>query len=151
MLWAGIFSGVFLLAVLGVIGLYNGLVRLRNYVRNGWAQIDVQLKRRHDLIPNLLETVKGYMHHERETLEAITAARTAAREAGNPGERLQAEGLFDGQHKQPLPPFPVASRNSKKLNGRKVRKVPLPTGNENPRSWRRSSRKEPAAITASSG
>jgi len=64
--------------VMFVIGLYNGLVRLRNEVRNAWSQIDVQLKRRYDLIPNLVETVKGYMSHERETLEAVTRARQQA-------------------------------------------------------------------------
>ena len=56
------------------IGIYNGLVGLRNQVKNAWAQIDVQLKRRYDLIPNLVETVKGYMQHERQTLEAVTSA-----------------------------------------------------------------------------
>lgn len=66
------------LLVLVVIGIYNSLVRLRNQVQNAWSQIDVQLKRRHDLIPNLVETVKGYMQHERETLEAVTKARQQA-------------------------------------------------------------------------
>ena len=61
-----------------VIGVYNSLVRLRNQVDNAWSQIDVQLKRRHDLIPNLVETAKGYMTHERETFEAITEARSRA-------------------------------------------------------------------------
>jgi len=67
-------------AVVGfwVIGAYNGLVRLRNEVKNAWSQIDVQLKRRYDLIPNLVETVKGYMTHERETLEAVVKARQQA-------------------------------------------------------------------------
>ena len=57
------------------ISIYNSLVKLRNQVKNAWSQIDVQLKRRHDLIPNLIETVKGYMTHERDTLENITKAR----------------------------------------------------------------------------
>ncbi len=61
-----------------MVGQYNGLVKLRNRVDNAWAQIDVQLKRRYDLIPNLVETVKGYASHERETLEAVTAARNMA-------------------------------------------------------------------------
>jgi len=76
------------------IGIYNGLIRGRNAVKNAWAQIDVQLKRRFDLIPNLVETVKGYMKHERETLEAITRARTAAQQvaAAGVGERAKAEG-----------------------------------------------------------
>ena len=61
-----------------VVGIYNGLVRARNAYQNAFAQVDVQLVRRHDLIPNLVETAKGYLKHERETLEAVTAARTAA-------------------------------------------------------------------------
>ena len=72
---------------------YNGLVRLRNQVKNAWAQIDVQLKRRHDLIPNLVETVKGYKNFERETLEAVVKARGAAVGAqGGVAERAKAEG-----------------------------------------------------------
>ena len=70
--------GVVLVVVVIVIGIYNGLVRLRNRVKNAYAQIDVQLKRRYDLIPNLVETAKGYMKHERETLEAVTSARNQA-------------------------------------------------------------------------
>jgi LemA protein len=81
-------------AVLAVIGIYNGLVRLRNQVREAWAQVDVQLKRRFDLIPNLMETVKGYMKHERETLEAVTRARAAVQGAGTVGDRSQAEGML---------------------------------------------------------
>lgn len=69
------------LPVLWAIGTYNGLVKLRNRYRNAFAQIDVQLKRRHDLIPNLVETAKGYMNHERETLEAVIQARNAAESA----------------------------------------------------------------------
>lgn len=69
---------VLVLPVLFVIGLYNGLVQLRNRYKNAFAQIDVQLKRRHDLIPNLVESVKAFMQHERETLEAVIQARNAA-------------------------------------------------------------------------
>ena len=69
---------VIVLIIFFIIGIYNSLVRLRNQVKNAWAQIDVQLKRRHDLIPNLVETAKGYMKHERETLENITNARSKA-------------------------------------------------------------------------
>ncbi len=79
-----------------VIGMYNGLVRQRNQVRNAWSQIDVQLKRRHDLIPNLVETAKGYVKHERETLEAVTKARTEAVQAQGVGEQAKAEGKLQG-------------------------------------------------------
>lgn len=80
------------LAVFFVIGIYNSLVRLRNQVDNSWSQIDVQLKRRHDLIPNLVETAKGYMQHERETFQAVTEARSKAMGANNVSEMGQAEG-----------------------------------------------------------
>jgi LemA protein len=78
--------------VLWIVGMYNGLVGLRNRVQNAWSQIDVQLKRRHDLIPNLVETAKGYMTHERETLEAVTKARNLAQQASTPGQAAKAEG-----------------------------------------------------------
>ena len=89
-----IILGVLVLAVLYAVVLYNGLVKSRQLVEEGWSGIDVQLKRRSDLIPNLLETVKGYMGHERETLEAVTNARAAATSAaaGSPAQRAQAEG-----------------------------------------------------------
>jgi LemA protein len=73
------------LAFLYVVAVFNGLVRLRNQKDNAWSQIDVQLKRRHDLIPNLVETVKGYMTHERELLESVTRARSAAVAASGSG------------------------------------------------------------------
>ncbi len=74
------------------IGMYNGLVRARNEVKNSWSQIDVQLNRRHDLIPNLVETVKGYMTHERETLEAVTRARQQAIQvSGDLDEKARVE------------------------------------------------------------
>ena len=91
--------GAAALLLLIFIGLYNGLVRLRNEVKNAWAQIDVQLKRRHDLIPNLVETVKGYMTHERETLESIARARAgavSAQASGQVGQIAQAEGALMG-------------------------------------------------------
>jgi len=84
--------GIVVLLVLAAIGIYNSLVRLRNQVDNAWSQIDVQLKRRHDLIPNLVETAKGYMTHERGTFEAITQARSAAMGARTVSEAAQAEG-----------------------------------------------------------
>jgi LemA protein len=77
-----------------VVGIYNSLIRLRNQVGNAWSQIDVQLKRRHDLIPNLIETAKGYMKHERETFEEITKARSQAMGAKNVGESSKAEGML---------------------------------------------------------
>jgi LemA protein len=86
---------VVLLVVL-VISAFNGLVRLRNRVDNAWAQIDVQLKRRYDLIPNLVETVKGYASHERGTLEAVIQARTAGINAQGPAEQAQAENMISG-------------------------------------------------------
>ncbi len=86
---------VLVLIALWVFGMYNGLVRLRNQVKNAWAQIDVQLKRRHDLIPNLVETAKGYMKHERETLEEITKARNLAVQAGSVAEQGKAESRLN--------------------------------------------------------
>jgi LemA protein len=83
-------------AVAWIIGGYNGLVRLRNQLENAWAQIDVQLKRRHDLIPNLVETVKGYAAHERGTLEAVIQARNMAVAAKGVAERAQAENVLTG-------------------------------------------------------
>jgi len=82
--------------VLFVISMYNSLIQLRNRVKNAWSQIDVQLKRRHDLIPNLLETVKGYMKHEREIMENITKYRSQAIDASTVGQKAQAEGLLSG-------------------------------------------------------
>ncbi|MEW6202067.1 MAG: LemA family protein [bacterium] len=90
MISGAIFIGVIVLVLLFIVGIYNGLVRVRNEVRNAWAQIDVQLKRRHDLIPNLIETAKGYMKHERETLENITKARNLAQQAIGSGVAAQA-------------------------------------------------------------
>jgi len=86
---------IVVVAVLFVIGIYNSLVGLRNQVDNAWSQIDVQLKRRHDLIPNLVETAKGYMQHERGTFEAITQARAAAAGAKTVKDSAAAEGLLE--------------------------------------------------------
>lgn len=82
--------------VVAVIGLYNNLVKLRNMVDNAWAQIDVQLQRRLDLIPNLVETVKGYAAHESGTLEEVTKARTAVMNAPTPEGKMQADGFLAG-------------------------------------------------------
>jgi LemA protein len=92
MLW--IILGVVAVLVVAVVLLYNRLVTFRNRVENAWAQVDVQLKRRYDLIPNLVETVKGYAAHERETFEAVTAARTRAQAAQGPAEQGAAEGIL---------------------------------------------------------
>lgn len=83
------------IVVLVGAGLYNGLVRLRNVVQESWRQIDVELTRRHDLIPNLVETVKGYAAHERETLQAVTEARTAAAAPGaSPAQQAKQENVL---------------------------------------------------------
>ena len=89
---------VVLLILLGiyVVVSYNGLVSLRNRIENAWAQIDVQLKRRYDLIPNLVETVKGYAAHERQTLDAVIEARNAGMNAAGPHEQAEAENQITG-------------------------------------------------------
>ena len=91
-----ILLGVAVLLVLFVIVTYNALIKLRNRVDNAWAQIDVQLKRRYDLIPNLVETVKGYAKHERGTFEAVTQARANAINATGVAEQAQAENMITG-------------------------------------------------------
>jgi LemA protein len=88
-----------LLVIIGVV-FYNRLVQLRNRVEAGWSQIDVQLKRRYDLIPNLVETVKGYAAHERQTLEAVVAARQQAVSANGVEEQAQAENMLTGALRQ---------------------------------------------------
>jgi LemA protein len=92
--WVIVIVVVLVLVALLLVALYNRLVRLRNRVDNAWAQIEVQLKRRWDLIPNLVETVKGYAAHERETFEAVTNARVSAQKAEGPAEAAQAEGIL---------------------------------------------------------
>ena len=92
--------GVAVLVVLFLVVTYNRLVRLRNRVEAAWSQIDVQLKRRHDLIPNLVETVKGYAAHERETLEAVTKARQQAVAAKGVEEQAQAENMLTATLRQ---------------------------------------------------
>lgn len=81
---------------LGVIAIYNGLIRSRNRVDEAWSDIDVQLKRRYDLIPNLIETVKGYAKHEKKVFEDVTKARTAAMKAEGPVEESKAENMLSG-------------------------------------------------------
>ena len=82
--------------ILGTVLIYNSLVRLRERADGAWADIDVQLKRRHDLIPNLVETVKGYASHEKETLDAVVQARAGAMNAQGPAASAQAEGMLAG-------------------------------------------------------
>jgi len=93
-IWVVVLLVIVLLLVLAAVALYNRLVRLRNRVDNAWAQIEVQLKRRWDLIPNLVETVKGYAQHERGTFEAVTEARANAQRAQGPAETAAAEGIL---------------------------------------------------------
>ncbi len=94
-------AGYILLAIVAVVLLwialsYNGLVTLKNRVDEAWSDIDVQLKRRYDLIPNLVNTVKGYAAHEKELFESVTKARTAAMGANSLGEKQQAENMLSG-------------------------------------------------------
>ena len=93
-----IIGAIVLILIIIYVANYNGLVGLRNQTKNAWAQIDVQLKRRHDLIPNLIETVKGYMKYERATLEAVTKARNLAQAgvSASPVERAKLEGKLGG-------------------------------------------------------
>ncbi|OGD22389.1 MAG: hypothetical protein A2W03_15595 [Candidatus Aminicenantes bacterium RBG_16_63_16] len=92
---------IVLLVIIGVVavaavGIYNGLIIARNRCDNSWAQVDVQLRRRYDLIPNLVETVKGYAKHEREVFEKVTQARTSAINAGTVKDQAQAENMLSG-------------------------------------------------------
>jgi LemA protein len=92
---------IIILVIVVLVGLYavfsyNGLVSLRNRIENAWAQIDVQLTRRYDLIPNLVETVKGYASHERETLDAVIEARNAGMNASGPHDQAEAENQITG-------------------------------------------------------
>src|SRR5438067_13015298 len=94
---AGLIIIIVLIVVLGVLaGIYNSLVQLRVRSDSAWSDIDVQLKRRHDLIPNLVETVKGYAAHERGTFEAVTSARASAINAQGPAQQAQAENALTG-------------------------------------------------------
>jgi LemA protein len=92
--------GILAVVVLVFVVAYNGLVRRRNAVDSAWAGIDVQLQRRHDLVPNLVETVKGYAAHERETLDAVVQARNAAVAAQGPQAQAQAENVLTGALRQ---------------------------------------------------
>ncbi len=91
-----IIAAIVLLAIVGIIAIYNRLIRNRNRVDNAWHQIDVQLKRRYDLIPNLVETVKGYATHEKEVFEKVTQARNMGLGAQTPGQAAQADNMITG-------------------------------------------------------
>jgi LemA protein len=92
-MWALLIAAA--IVVVGIM-IYNGLVKMRVQVDGAWADIDVQLKRRHDLVPNVVETVKGYAGHERDTLEAVVKARSAAMSAQGPADRAGAENMLTG-------------------------------------------------------
>jgi len=90
---------VIVLIILWLIGVYNGLIKLKNRVKEAWSDIDVQLKRRYDLIPNLMETVKGYMHHEENVLTKVTEARASAMNAKGIEEKGKAENMLSASLK----------------------------------------------------
>lgn len=89
-----ILAGVLVLAIVWVIGAYNGLVSLKNRTDEAWSDIDVQLKRRYDLIPNLVETVKGYAKHEKQVFEEVTKARSAAMSSGSVADKAENENML---------------------------------------------------------
>src|SRR5436190_1594902 len=91
-----IFIGIIVVLVGAFVGMYNSLIVKKNRVKEAYSQIDVQLKRRSSLIPNLVETVKGYMTHEREVLEEVTKARSALMHAGDPKSQAQANDMLTG-------------------------------------------------------
>jgi LemA protein len=90
----GIMLGLIVLMILFVIVIYNKLIKLRNTVRSSWSDIDVQLKKRYDLVPNLVETVKGYAAHERAVFEKVSEARSMAMQASSPADKARAENMF---------------------------------------------------------
>ena len=94
MLWVIVIAAIVILLALVVVAMYNRLVRLRNRTENSWAQVDIQLRRRYDLIPNLVEAVKGYAAHEQTTFEDVTKARTAAQQAQGVEEQAKAENVL---------------------------------------------------------
>jgi LemA protein len=94
MLWVIVLVVIVVLLLIVLVAMYNRLVRLRNRAENSWAQVDVQLRRRYDLIPNLVEAVKGYASHERSTFDEVTQARTAAQQAQGVQDKAQAENVL---------------------------------------------------------
>ncbi|HEY5890394.1 MAG TPA: LemA family protein [Acidimicrobiia bacterium] len=95
-----IIVGIVVLLLVFILTIYNSLVRLRNRVDNAWGQVEVQLKRRYDLIPNLVETVKGYASHEKDTFEQVTQARAGAQAASGPAEQAGAENFLTSALRQ---------------------------------------------------
>ncbi len=95
-IWAWVIIAVVVIFVIWVIAIFNSLVWLRNRIQNAWAQIDVQLKRRFDLIPNLVETVKGYAKHEKETFKMVTEARNIMSKATSLKEKAKADNMLSG-------------------------------------------------------
>jgi LemA protein len=93
-IWVIVLVALVLVVALAAVAIYNRLVRLRNRAENSWAQVDVQLRRRYDLIPNLVEAVKGYAAHERGTFDEVTQARTAAQQAKGVAEQAEAENVL---------------------------------------------------------
>jgi LemA protein len=100
MVWVWVIVGIVAVLIFWLIAAYNGLVGSRNRVVNAWAQVDVQLKRRYDLIPNLVETVKGYAAHEQQTFERVIQARNVAQAAQGPADQAQAENFLTGALRQ---------------------------------------------------
>lgn len=93
-MWEWIVLAIVVVLIIFIWATYNALVRLKNQVKNSWSQIDVQLKRRNDLIPNLIETVKGYAKHEKGTFEKVTEARTQVMKAGSVEEKAEASNML---------------------------------------------------------
>jgi len=89
-----IILAIVVIVVIAAVGIYNGLIKLRNTSEQAWSDVDVQLKRRYDLVPNLVETVKGYASHEKETFEKVVQARNRAMGAASPGDKAQAENFL---------------------------------------------------------
>jgi LemA protein len=100
MVWVWVLVGIVVVLAFWLAVAYNGLVRDRNRVDNAWSQVDVQLKRRYDLIPNVVETVKGYASHERQTFESVTQARNAAQAAEGPAQQAEAENFLTSALRQ---------------------------------------------------
>lgn len=100
MVWVWVLIGIVVVLLFWLVAAYNGLVGSRNRVDNAWSQVEVQLKRRYDLIPNLVETVKGYAAHEQQTFERVIEARNAAQSAQGPAQQAEAENFLTGALRQ---------------------------------------------------